>query len=123
VVDDGAATGATVLAGNSAPRPEQPAELIVALPVAPPETCDRLRDAADRLVCLQTPSLFFAIGTWYRNFDRVADYELPNLLREAADGLNLAAAPGRLASSSAAVVSPGVRRRSRPRGGDEGAHR
>ncbi|HEY7525243.1 MAG TPA: phosphoribosyltransferase family protein, partial [Candidatus Limnocylindria bacterium] len=99
IVDDGAATGATMLAALAALRLENPGELIVALPVAPPETCDRLRAAAERVICLQTPSLFFAIGTWYRNFDQVADYEVANLLREAADGVADTAAPEQLATS------------------------
>jgi putative phosphoribosyl transferase len=81
VVDDGAATGATIMAAILALRPQSPAELIAAVPVAPPETCARLGSIADRTVCLQTPECFFAIGAWYRNFDQVSDEEVAELLR------------------------------------------
>ncbi|MGZ6213953.1 MAG: phosphoribosyltransferase [Candidatus Limnocylindria bacterium] len=84
VVDDGAATGATALAAIAALRPQTPAELIMALPVAPPDTCERLRAAADCLVCLRSPGLFLAIGIWYRDFGQVSDDEVTALLRSAA---------------------------------------
>jgi len=83
VVDDGAATGATALAAIAALRRQLPAEVVTALPVAPRDTCDRLRAAADRLVCLRTPDLFFAIGTWYRDFGQVSDDDVRALLRRA----------------------------------------
>ena len=84
VVDDGAATGATALAAIAALRRLVPAEVVVALPVAPKETFDRLRAAADRIVSLHTPDLFFAIGTWYLDFGQVADADVRALLRLAA---------------------------------------
>lgn len=84
IVDDGAATGATALAAIAALRRQLPAEVVMALPVAPKDTCDRLRAAADRLVCLRTPDLFFAIGTWYLDFGQVADDDVRALLRLAA---------------------------------------
>jgi putative phosphoribosyl transferase len=83
VVDDGAATGATALAAIAALRPQLPAEVVMALPVAPKDTCDRLRAAADRLVCLRSPELFFAIGTWYLDFGQVSDADVRALLRPA----------------------------------------
>jgi predicted phosphoribosyltransferase len=83
VVDDGAATGATALAAIAALRLQSPAEVVVALPVAPRETCDQLRGAADRLVCLRSPELFLAIGMCYRDFGQVADDEVTALLRVA----------------------------------------
>jgi putative phosphoribosyl transferase len=83
VVDDGAATGATALAAIAALRRQLPAEVVIALPVAPRDTCDRLRAAADRLVCLRTPVLFFAIGTWYLDFEQVSDDDVRALLRRA----------------------------------------
>ena len=52
----------------------------MALPAVPNDTCDRLRAAADRLVCLRTPDLFFAIGTWYLDFGQVADDDIRALL-------------------------------------------
>lgn len=84
VVDDGAATGATALAAIAALRRQLPAEIVIALPVAPRDTCARLRDAADRLVCLRSPELFVAIGTWYLDFGQVSDDEVRDLLRRAA---------------------------------------
>jgi putative phosphoribosyl transferase len=83
VVDDGAATGATALAAIAALRRQLPAEVLMALPVAPKDTCDRLRAAADRLVCLRSPELFFAIGTWYLDFGQVSDEDVRALLRRA----------------------------------------
>jgi putative phosphoribosyl transferase len=85
VVDDGAATGATALAAVEALRRQDPAEVIVALPVAPGETCQRLRQAADRVVCLRSPELFFAVGTWYVDFGQVGDDEVRDLLDRAAE--------------------------------------
>jgi putative phosphoribosyl transferase len=84
VVDDGAATGATALAAVAALRPQKPAEIIVALPVAPEETCARLRATADRVVCLRSPELFFAVGSWFVDFGQVEDDEVSELLRQAA---------------------------------------
>ena len=84
VVDDGAATGATALAGVAALRRQRVFEVVVALPVAPQETAGRLRQAADRVVCLEEPSAFYAIGSWYRAFDQVSDGEVIDLLARAA---------------------------------------
>lgn len=83
VVDDGAATGATAEAAIRALRGQHPAEIVVALPVAPGDTCDRLRAVADRLVCLRSPELFFAIGEWYLDFTQVSDEEVRDLLERA----------------------------------------
>lgn len=83
VVDDGAATGATAEAAIEALRGQHPAEIVVALPVAPRESCDRLRAVADRLVCLRSPELFFAIGAWYVDFAQVSDDEVRDLLKRA----------------------------------------
>ena len=83
VVDDGAATGATALAAIAALRRQLPAEVVMALPVAPKETCARLRATADRLVCLRSPDRFLAIGTWYLDFGQVSDEDVRALLRRA----------------------------------------
>ncbi len=83
VVDDGAATGATAEVAIQALRGQNPAEIVVALPVAPGDTCDRLRAVADRLVCLRSPELFFAIGGWYIDFTQVSDDEVRDLLKRA----------------------------------------
>jgi putative phosphoribosyl transferase len=88
VVDDGAATGATVLAAIAALRPQQPSEIVVALPVAPAETCDQLREAADRVVCLIAADLFFALGSWYADFEQVSDDEVRDLLARAPEAID-----------------------------------
>jgi len=85
IVDDGAATGATAEAAVLALRSQGPAEIVVALPVAPADTCDRLREAADRLVCLRSPRLFFALGSWYRDFEQVSDGDVRELLERSAE--------------------------------------
>lgn len=84
VVDDGAATGATALAAIAALRRQRPAEVIVAVPVAPADACQRLETAADRVVCLRSPYPFLAIGNWYLEFDQVSDDAVRVLLRESA---------------------------------------
>lgn len=82
VVDDGSATGATALVAVAALRHHRPAEIIVALPVAPAEACRQLEAVADRVVCLRSPSPFWAIGTWYSEFGQVSDDEVRALLAE-----------------------------------------
>lgn len=81
VVDDGVATGHTVLVAVRALRSRRPASLTVAVPVAPPEAVPRLRAEVDRVVCLSTPSPFYAVGQFYRYFPQVSDEEVGELLR------------------------------------------
>ena len=80
VVDDGAATGATLTSALRIVRAREPAHLAVALGVAPPESVARLRDVADEVVCLDTPRAFHAVGQFYRNFRQVDDDEVIALL-------------------------------------------
>ncbi|GAB2849373.1 phosphoribosyltransferase [Hymenobacter ruber] len=75
LVDDGVATGQTLLATIALVREQQPARIIVAVPVAPPEALRRLQQAADEVVCLLTPSDFRAVGHYYRDFREVTDAE------------------------------------------------
>ncbi|MCI0629955.1 MAG: phosphoribosyltransferase, partial [Phycisphaerales bacterium] len=84
VVDDGIATGATVKAGLEAIRRLDPARLILAVPVAAPESLDQLRDLADEIVVLAAPANFVAVGRFYSNFDQTTDEEVIALLEEAA---------------------------------------
>lgn len=84
VVDDGIATGATVRAALHAIRKAGPARLVLAAPVAPPETIQGLRGDADDIVCLATPDVFWAISTFYRHFPQLDDAEVSALLRLAA---------------------------------------
>jgi putative phosphoribosyl transferase len=83
LVDDGLATGATMRAALAALRPQHPAALVVAVPVAPPDTAARLRAEADELVCLETPESFFAIGSWYQDFGQLDDDSVRALLARA----------------------------------------
>ena len=86
VVDDGVATGATLMAALDALRARNPARLIAAVGVAPPEAVERLRDHADEVVCLLTPRDFAAVGQFYADFGQVSDDEVTALLRDWAAG-------------------------------------
>lgn len=80
VVDDGIATGSSVRAALRGVRRANPGRLILAVPVAPPETCEALRGDADEIVCLETPEDFFAVGQFYRDFHQVSDDEVKAIL-------------------------------------------
>lgn len=73
LVDDGIATGATMRAAIEALRRQSPAKIVVAVPVAPPDTVIRLRAEADEVICLETPELFMAIGQFYTEFPQLSD--------------------------------------------------
>jgi putative phosphoribosyl transferase len=83
VVDDGIATGSTVMASLRSLRNRGAAELILAVPVGPPSSVERLRGEADRVVVLETPEPFFAVGQWYQRFDQVTDEEVVEILGRA----------------------------------------
>lgn len=83
VVDDGIATGATVRAALKAVRRRAPKALILAVPVAPWETVDTLKGEVDRLVCVDMPEPFLAIGVHYQDFGQVDDHEVVRILDEA----------------------------------------
>jgi predicted phosphoribosyltransferase len=80
VVDDGLATGSTMISALHALRSKNPAELICAVPVAPPDTVEKVGDSADRVVCLSTPFNFSAVAQFYREFQQVTDEEVIALL-------------------------------------------
>ena len=94
IADDGIATGATVKAALRAIRRQDPAHLVLAAPVAPPDTVEELRQEADAVHCLDTPHLFLAIGIFYRNFHQLSDEEVVRLLAEAQDFQSTAEAGG-----------------------------
>jgi predicted phosphoribosyltransferase len=81
LVDDGLATGSTMRAAAAALRAQHPERLVVAVPVAPPETCASLRNEVDDLVCARAPEPFFAVGNWYDDFSQISDEEVRQLLR------------------------------------------
>ena len=81
LVDDGLATGSTMKAAVQAVKQQEPARVIVAVPVGAPETCRALRALADEVICARTPAQFSAVGEWYRDFGQTTDEEVIALLR------------------------------------------
>ncbi len=80
LVDDGLATGASMRVAARAVRRQEPKRLVVAVPVAPPESCETLRQEADDVICAITPSLFSSVGAWYEDFTQTTDEEVRELL-------------------------------------------
>lgn len=80
VVDDGLATGATMRAAVKALRDLEAKSIVVAVPTAPRETCETLRQEVDEMVCAMTPDPFMAVGLWYRDFAPVSDDQVRELL-------------------------------------------
>ena len=76
LVDDGIATGATIIATARFLRKLNPEKLIIAAPVAPPEVLPKLSKEADDIRCLETPTPFFAIGQFYQSFPQLSDSEV-----------------------------------------------
>ena len=83
LVDDGIATGATLRTALAALRKQEPAKIIVAVGVAPEETCDTLESEVDELVCLLKPAPFWAVGVWFAEFSPVSDEEVRTLMAKA----------------------------------------
>lgn len=83
VVDDGLATGASMRAALQVLRARRAARVVVAVPVAPPDTAYSLRGLADDVVCVHTPRSFRAVGAHYRHFDQTTDAEVHELLEAA----------------------------------------
>lgn len=81
LVDDGIATGSSMRAAIAALRKMQAARIVVAVPVAPPRTCERLRREAEEVVCVYAPEAFYAVGAFYDDFGQVSDEEVEELLR------------------------------------------
>lgn len=80
IVDDGLATGSTMLAAVRALRHQGARKLVVAVPVGPPSTCDAMRREADEVICLSSPEPFEAVGAWYEDFTQVTDEEVQQAL-------------------------------------------
>lgn len=81
LTDDGAATGRTLLSAVELLRRDGAGRIVVAIPVAPPETVEALERAADEVVCLETPGNFMAIGQFYDDFSQVPDEEVVEILK------------------------------------------
>ncbi|HEX6311781.1 MAG TPA: phosphoribosyltransferase family protein [Acidimicrobiia bacterium] len=82
VVDDGLATGGTARAALRVARAHGAGRVVLAVPVAPPDTLESMRPDADEVVCLESPTPFFAIGQWYADFTQTSDEEVIELLAE-----------------------------------------
>jgi len=81
VVDDGLATGATMISALHGLRARKPARLICAVPVSPPDTLAKVEDLADEVVCLETPEFFRAVGQFYSHFPQIEDDEVIEILK------------------------------------------
>ena len=81
VIDDGLATGATMISALHALRARQPEKLICAVPVAPPDTLEKVTPYADEVVCLEAPLWFQAVGQFYEEFPQVEDEEVIEILK------------------------------------------
>jgi len=84
LIDDGIATGSSMRAAIKALRQLKPSQLVVAIPVAPLHTCERMRSEVDEIVCVYTPENFYAIGQFYEDFSQITDQEVTQLLDRAA---------------------------------------
>ena len=82
VVDDGVATGASILAAIAALRRQKAARIVVAIPVAPVQACHTIRMEADEIVCVAQPEMFFAVSQWYESFTQTTDQEVRSLLEK-----------------------------------------
>lgn len=105
LVDDGVATGATLIAGIHALRGLHVGHLVVALPVAPPDTADVLRGLVDNFTLISTPRPFGAVGAFYDDFGQVSADEVTRLLAEAAAQGRALPPPSRARADGDAHVS------------------
>ncbi|MFN6566033.1 phosphoribosyltransferase [Dendronalium sp. ChiSLP03b] len=80
LVDDGIATSSTMRAAIAVLRAQQAQRIVVAVPVAPPATCEQLRTEVDEVICLTAPEPLYAIGLWYEEFSQTSDEEVRDLL-------------------------------------------
>jgi predicted phosphoribosyltransferase len=83
LVDDGLATGSTMRAAAAALRQQNPARIVVGVPVSAPETCDEYRMGVDEIICAATPKRFQGVGKWYEDFSQTTDIEVRDLLKQA----------------------------------------
>lgn len=80
LVDDGVATGATLMAAIHLLKDQKPKKIIVAIPMGPKSTLKQLKEIADEVIFLESPDPFYAVGQWYRNFDQVSDDDVLKLM-------------------------------------------
>lgn len=82
IVDDGIATGFTILAAIKSVKKQGAKKIIIATPVAPQDTVDHLAEVVDRVICLLIPDDFYAVGFYYKNFDQVTDEQVFKIIEE-----------------------------------------
>lgn len=87
LVDDGLATGATMRAAIDAIEQQEPVRLVVAVPVAPAETCREIAGDVDEIICLLQPEPFLSVGTWYADFSETTDDDVRELLARSSHSL------------------------------------
>lgn len=83
LIDDGLATGATMRAAVAAVKTKNPAKVIIAVPVAAPDTCTDFGNEVDEVICVATPEPFYGVGAWYEDFSQTTDKEVCDLLDRA----------------------------------------
>lgn len=91
LVDDGIATGCSILAAIAATRRKGAVRVVVAVPVAPASGCSAIRMEADEFVSVEQPEMFLSVSQWYRDFAQVSDAEVQTLLRKAESSMARAA--------------------------------
>lgn len=82
LADDGMSTGSSMMIAVKSLRKEHPARIIVATPVAPPDTCRKVREEADDVICLNSPSPFYAVDLWYEECEQTTDEQVMRMLEE-----------------------------------------
>ncbi len=82
IVDDGIATGRTILATLKMIRSKKPLKIVVATPVSSEEAAERIKKEVDDFVCLYTPSPFYGVGNFYHDFSQITDEQVISLLKE-----------------------------------------
>jgi putative phosphoribosyl transferase len=87
LIDDGLATGFSMRAAIEGLRAQDPAQIIVAVPIAPVETCEMFEQEVDQIVCAATPEPFFGVGLWYENFEQTSDEEVRESLERATESI------------------------------------
>ncbi len=83
LVDDGIATGSTIRAAVQALHQQEPAKIVIAVPTAAADSCDKLEPMVDELIALMRPIYFHAVGQWYENFQQTTDTEVRELMADA----------------------------------------
>lgn len=84
LVDDGLATGASMRAAIAALHKQKPDKIVVAVPIAAPQTCEEIKSLVDEIICAETPSPFYSVGLWYEKFPQTSDKQVRHLLNQAA---------------------------------------